>query len=223
MVDWVAPIRDPILAMGIKIWGYVPNVLAAIVIFIAGLVVSKMAANIIGKVLKLSKLDTLSEKSGLEKILAAGEIKLTISGLIETLVYWALVLLVVVTAAQALKFTAAVDLIARLIAYIPRVIAAILILAVGFFVSTVLGSMVSAVSKNTGVKKANLLTKLTKGAVIILAAVIALEQLHIGAALITQIISIALISVGAGFAIAFGLGCKDLVSKSVNEFLNSLK
>jgi len=223
MGEWITPIKEPITAMAIKMWSYVPNTVAAIVILLLGLVVVKLIAAIIGKALKLSKLDVASEKSGIANMLRVGEIKLSLSGIIETLIYWVLVLIVVVTAAQALKFTAAADLITRLIAYIPKIIAAILILAVGSFLATILSSIVLAATKNAGMKKANFLSQLVKIVLIIFAIAMALEQLNIAPGLITQVVSIILLSIGLGFAIAFGLGCKDTVGRMINDFLNSLK
>lgn len=223
MVEWVTPIKEPIMAMAIKLWGYVPNVVAAIVILLVGVVVAKLLASIIGRVLKLAKLDALSEKAGLANILRVGELKLSLAGIIETLIYWVMVLLVVVTAAQALKFTEAANLITKLIAYIPNIIAAVLILAVGAFLASILSSIVLGATKNAGMKKANLLSQLVKMVLIIFAVAMAIEQLKIGQGIIAQAVNIILLSIGAGFAIAFGLGCKDIVAKGVSDFLNKLK
>lgn len=223
MLDLYTPIKEPIVAMALKIWGYVPNVVAAIIIFLLGLVISKAIARTIVKLLKLSKLDLASDKSGLANMLKAGEIKAPLSEIIGKVVYWLLVLIVAATAAQALKFTAAVALMSRLIAYVPNIIAAILILAIGTFFASFLGSIVLTAANNAGIKKANLLTQLVKIILIIFAAGIALEQLQIGKGLITQVVSIILLSFGAGFAIAFGLGCKDMVGKWFSDFVNNLK
>ena len=73
MDTWYTPIAEPITAMVVKIWSYVPNVVAAIVILIVGLALAKVITSIIVKGLKLSKLDVASEKSGLAKVLKAGE------------------------------------------------------------------------------------------------------------------------------------------------------
>ncbi|MDD5449585.1 MAG: hypothetical protein PHO42_03195 [Candidatus Omnitrophica bacterium] len=223
MGGWVRLLKEPVIAMATKVWGYIPNVLAAAVILAVGLVLSKFIARIIGRVLKLSRIDVVSEKSGLAGMLKIGEIKLSLSEILETLIYWILVLIVAATAAQALKFMAATDLITRLIAYIPNIISAILVLAIGIFLASLLGSLVLAATRNAGIKKANFLTQIVKTALIILAIAIALEQLQIGQVIITQVLSIILISIGAGFAIAFGLGCKDTVGRMVNDFLNSFK
>jgi hypothetical protein len=223
MGGWMEPIREPITAMALKIWSYVPNVIAAMLILVVGLVISKILASILVKILKVSKIDVVSEKSGLAKMLTVGEIKPALSEIVGILIYWILVLIVAATAAQALKFTAATDLITRLIAYIPNIISAILVLAIGFFLASFLGSLVSAAAKNAGLKKANFLTQIVRVALSIFAIAIALEQLQIGKAIVTQVVSILLLSIGAGFAIAFGLGCKDTVAKWVSDFVNSFK
>jgi len=223
MGNWIEPIREPITAMAVKIWSYIPNVIAAAIILVVGLVLSKVVASAIAKILKLSKLDVASEKAGLSKILQIGEIKATLSEIIKSLVYWVMILIVAATAAQALKFSAATDLISRLISYIPNVISAVLVLAIGAFLASIVGSLVSAAAKNAGLKKANFLAQLVKVSLVVFAIAIALEQLQIGKAVITQVISIVLLSIGAGFAISFGLGCKDIVSKWVNDFVNSFK
>lgn len=223
MGEWITPIKEPIMAMAIKIWSYVPNVVAAIVILLVGLVIAKIVTDIIVKLLQLSKLDVASEKSGLADMLKTGEIKLSLSEILGTIIYWLLILVVAATAAQALKFTAAVELMTRLIAYIPSIISAILVLAVGAFIASILSSIVLAGAKNAGLKKSRLLAQIVKMALIIFAVAIALEQLRIGAGIITQAVSIILLSIGLGFAIAFGLGCKDVVAKGVKDFLDSLK
>jgi hypothetical protein len=223
MVEWMTLVQEPVTAMAMKLWGYVPNVIAAIVILAVGLVLAKLLASIIGKVLKLSKLDVAAEKTGIAKMLMVGEIKTTLSGIIETLIYWILVLIVAATTAQALKFSAATDLITRLIAYIPSIISAVLVLAIGTFLANILSSIVSAAAKNAGLKKANFLSQIVKVSLIIFASAMALEQLQIGKTVVTQVISIIVISIGAGLAIAFGLGCKDIVGKSVKDFLDSFK
>jgi hypothetical protein len=59
--------------------------------------------------------------------------------------------------------------------------------------------------------------------IMVFAVAIALEQLQIGGRIIDLTISIILGSFGLGFALAFGLGCKDIVGKAVADFLSKLK
>jgi hypothetical protein len=59
--------------------------------------------------------------------------------------------------------------------------------------------------------------------VIVFAVAISMEQLGIGAKIIELVISIILASLGLGFALAFGLGCKDMAGKFLADFSEKLK
>ena len=69
MGNWITPITDPVTAMALKLWSYVPNVLAAMIIFFVGILLVRLVAKIIGKALRISKLDTLAEKAGINTML----------------------------------------------------------------------------------------------------------------------------------------------------------
>ena len=68
-----------------------------------------------------------------------------------------------------------------------------------------------------------MLAKFTRFVLIIFAVVIAIEQLKIASTLIVLSVNIILISIGIGIAIAFGLGCKDIAGKFVQEVIDGMK
>ena len=57
----------------------------------------------------------------------------------------------------------------------------------------------------------------------VFAIFVALEQLNIGIRITQLTLSIALGSIGLGLALAFGLGCRDIAGKFVNDFVDKLK
>jgi len=52
---------------------------------------------------------------------------------------------------------------------------------------------------------------------------IVLEQLNIGATIITWTVNIVLAAFGLALAISFGLGCKDLAGKYVADLIQKMK
>ena len=60
-------------------------------------------------------------------------------------------------------------------------------------------------------------------AYVVFALAITLEQLNIGRTVIGLAVNIILASLGLGFALAIGLGCKDIVGKAVAEWVDKLK
>ena len=83
--------------------------------------------------------------------------------------------------------------------------------------------IVATAAKNIGISQVNFLSKLAEIVIMIFTIAMALEQLKIGATIVQLTITIILGSFGLGFALAFGLGCKDIVGKSVEKFIENLK
>ena len=79
-----------------------------------------------------------------------------------------------------------------------------------------------AASANAGVSQSKLLAKIVEVTVIVFTLAVTLEQLNIGRTVIGFAVNIILASLGLGFALAIGLGCKDIVGKAVAEWLDKL-
>lgn len=223
-MDWLTfVVVDPVKAMLIKIWGYIPAIAGAIVILIAGWLIAKLVESVIVRILKAVRLDVASEKAGVANILAHGEIKQTLTEVIGAVIYWIIILVVIATALGTLNLTVASDLVSRLIEYVPNILGAIFILIVGAFVADFVGTIVRTTAGNAGLKKAAIIAKATKAILITFAVVIAIEQLKIASTLIVLAVNIVLISLGIGLALAFGLGCKDIAGKFVQDMINEIK
>jgi hypothetical protein len=209
--------------MLIKIWGYVPTLVGAIVILAVGWLIAKLIEALVVKVLKSARLDAASDSAGITNVLAQGDIKMTASELIGGLIYWLIVLVVIVTALNALNLTVAADLLSRLVEYVPNIIAAVFVLIFGSFLASFISAIVRTSASNAGIHNAKLLAKLTHAVLVIFAIIIAVEQLKIATALIALAVNVILASIGIGIALAFGLGCKDIAGKFVSDVINSVK
>jgi len=216
-------VADPVKAMLIKIWGYVPTIIGALLILIIGWLIAKIVELVVVRVLKAVRLDMASDKAGLTNVLAQGEIKCTFSELIGAIVYWLVVLVVIATVLNALNLTVAADILSRFVGYIPNILGAIFILVLGSFLASFVSSIVRTAASNAGIENAKALAEITKTVLVIFAILMAIEQLGIGVAVINLAVSILLASIGIGCAIAFGLGCKDIAGKAMSDFLGKMK
>ncbi|MDD5427944.1 MAG: hypothetical protein PHI58_01765 [Candidatus Omnitrophica bacterium] len=223
-MEWLTfVVVDPVKAMLIKLWGYIPAIAGAIVILVLGWLIAKLIEAVIVRVLKAIRLDMASDKAGVSNILAHGEIKLTLSEMIGAVIYWIIILVVIATALGTLNLTVAADLMSRLVDYVPNILGAIFILIVGAFVADFVANVVRTTAGNAGLKKASAIAKMAKVLIVIFAVVIAIEQLKIASTLIVLAVNIILISIGIGIALAFGLGCKDIAGKFVQDVINDFK
>lgn len=222
-MDWNAVVMEPVKEMLVRIAGFLPVLLGVLVILIVGWIVAGILRNVVIKVLKLIQLDTASEKSGLGDVLRRGGIRQTLSELIGVLIYWLVMLMVFMTALNALGMTVAASLLDKVILYIPNVIAAVFIMALGIFFSSMVGTIVRTAASNAGITQAKFLGQFTQTIIMIFTAIITLEQLNIASSVLTFAINIILASLGLGMAIAIGLGSKDIAGKMVQDFVSKVK
>ncbi|MFA5117622.1 MAG: hypothetical protein WC695_02085 [Candidatus Omnitrophota bacterium] len=223
MNTWQAIFVEPAKTVVSQVSQFLVNVLLVIIILIIGWIISKFIKTVIAKLLKTVKLDELSDKIELNKLLAKGGITYPLSELISIIVYWLALLVTFVVAINSIGLPIAAELLNKVALYVPNIIAAIFIMISGMFVATILRNIVLTAANNTGLSQAKLLAQVVEIVVIVFAILVTLEQLNIKAQIIELTISIVLASLGLGFALAFGLGCKDLAGKFTAELVEKMK
>jgi len=223
MSSWQVVLMEPAKTVLSQIGQFVINVLLVVVILVIGWIIAKIIKTLVTRVLRAIKVDQLSDRIELDNMLAKGGIGYSLSELIGVMCYWLVLLITFVVAINAIGLTVAADLLNRVVLYVPNVIAAVFILILGLFVSTLLSNIVRTAANNAGVSQTKVLSKVVETVVVIFTIAIALEQLGIAAKIIELTITIVLASLGLGLALAFGLGCRDLAGKFVSELVESLK
>ncbi|MFA5388142.1 MAG: hypothetical protein WC312_00105 [Candidatus Omnitrophota bacterium] len=222
-MDWNMIVIEPVKAMLVRAATFLPTLIGILVILVVGWIIAAVLKNVVVKLLKMIQFDTASEKSGLADVLRRGGIKNTLSELMGGLVYWIVMLLVFMTALNALGMTVVASLLDKVILYIPNVIAAIFIISLGIFFASIVGSIVMTASMNAGIKQAKLLSQVTQTVIVIFAVIMTLEQLSIATAILNTTITVLLGSIGLAFALAVGIGSKDIAGKLIQELVDKLK
>jgi len=222
MDSWRALLLEPAKTVLAEIGHLLVNVLLVVLILLAGWVISRIIKAAVTRGFRGMKLDSLSEKVGMDGLLAKGGIKYSLSELLGVLCYWLSMLVTLVLAINAVGLTVAVDLLNRVILYIPNIIAAVFILVVGIFISNLLKNMISAAANNAGLSEGRLLSRIVEVTVMIFVIAVAMEHLNIGARIVELTIGIILGSLGLGVAIAIGLGCKDIIGRIAGDFIEKL-
>lgn len=220
---WSVIIMEPTRTILNIVITYASRVLGVIVILIVGWLIAKAVQSVATRFLKATQIDSAADKAGITKILEKGEIKYTLAELLGLFVYWLLILIVIAIAINALNLTVAAQLLNQIIIYVPNVIAAVFVLAVGMFVAFLASAAINTTAVNAGISQARLLSKITEWIILLLVIIMALEQLKIATTVINLIIPIVLGSVGLALALAFGLGGKDAAAKAIKETLDKIK
>jgi hypothetical protein len=194
-----------------EFFAFLPNLLGAIVILIVGYIVAKVVAALVRRG---------ARAVGTDRALAsgtAGEYKQRIaprlqpSDVIGTIVFWLIFALTIMLAVSALGIESLTDFIESVVGYLPNVIAAILILLVAVAIAGAVGGIAQRLMGGT------LLGRIVQTAVpalvITIALFMALVQLKIAIQIVVATYVIVLGSIGLGFALAFGLGGRNVADR----------
>ncbi|HEH9474506.1 TPA: mechanosensitive ion channel [Pseudomonas aeruginosa] len=179
-----------------KLAGFIPNLLGALVVVLLGFVIAKLLDALLSKLLAKLGLDRLMGGTGLTKLLARVGIQVPVSTLVGKIVYWFVLLVFLVSAAESLglqRVSATLDVLAL---YLPKVFGAALVLIVGL-------------------EYANGLGRIAQWLVIIISISVAVGQLEVKTDLLNYIIAIVLITVGLAAALALGLGSREVAGQII--------
>ena len=123
---------------------FLPNLIAALVVFWLGTVIAKWLARLIESLLAHLQIDHLSKQFGLKDFLRRAKITISLEELVGQFVRWVIIFIFFITAVNILGLSAVSNVLAQVLAYLPNVISATLILAIGFLLVGFIESVVWA-------------------------------------------------------------------------------
>src|ERR687890_724855 len=205
------PLQD---AIGVFL-SYIPQLVGAIVILIIGYIVAKILEAVVGRVLQGIGFDRWMERGGIKQFFDRAETRQTPHSILGKLVFWFVFIIAITMAADALGIPQVSAVLAQLIAYIPNIIAAILILILAALLANFLAGIVR------GATGSGLLGSIAQYAIIVYAVFAALTQLGIAVQLTANTFLIVLGAVALAAALAFGIGgrevARDILQKAYNR------
>lgn len=162
---------------------FVPNLVIAIVILIIGWLIGALLGRAVWQVFRSLKVDHGLRRAGFESFLRRGGLNLDSGAFIGGLVKWFIIVVFLIAAFDVLGL-AQVNLFLRevVLAYLPRVLVAALVLLVAGVIGDVTERVVVAAARTAEVRSAHFAGALAKWAIWIFAILVALSQLGIAAA-----------------------------------------
>jgi small-conductance mechanosensitive channel len=203
-------------AMGEKTMGVLPNIIGAFILILIGWLVAKGISWAVKRVLTSIGLNRWTAKLNNSEFFSENEVKFDAVKVISQFAYWIVILLFVITASETLGWSAVSHEIGGLIRYIPKLISAIIILVIGLYIASVIRKAIHATFSSVGISGAKGISTMAFYIIAIFLSITALNQAGIDTSVITNNITIILGSVLFAFAIAFGLGSKELLQNMLS-------
>ena len=223
----MADINNSLMDSSQKMWNglvdYLPVLILTVVILVVGLVLAFVLGSLTTKIIKGLQVDKILSTFGIKEKLKKYDIDFSISGIFGWLVKWFIIFTTLFTVADILNLQNVSEFLSRILAYIPNVLVAVVILTLGLIVANFLAELVDkSISTTDFLNKTSVrvLKTVTKWIVILFSVMVALTELNIATQLIQIFFSGIVMMFSLAGGIAFGLGGKDKAKELVDRIFS---
>lgn len=216
--EWKNLTFDSLAAMGRDVALALPKIIGALIILLVGWLVTKIVLFVLGKILKLAKLDKLSDKINEMDLFGKGDFKINIIKVILGFVKWLLLLVFLIVAADILSWEIISTEIGNLLRYLPRLFSALALMMIGLYIGNFIKTTVKKLFDSLEFGGSNLVSNMLFYIIVIFISITALNQAGIDTTIITNNITLILGSFLFAFALGLGLGSRDIITDLLRSF-----
>jgi small-conductance mechanosensitive channel len=202
-----------------RFFEFLPNLLGSLVLLLIGFIIAKVLQGVVRKLL---------EKLGVDEKLRSSEANRYVEGVlpgssvssgIARVVFWLVFIFFIFTAIAALGVDALTDFMNDVLAYLPNVIAAILIFVVAALIA---GAVAVAVRRFMGdTPTGRIVSTVVPALVMVIALFMILNQLRIAEDIVTIAFACTMGALALGLALAFGLGGRGVAERMLEDAYRS--
>lgn len=210
-----------------QLWGqfvsWVPDFLAAIVVFVLGLSASSVLGRLVEQLVDALKVDAVIEKMGAKPYFDRAGLRIDSGRFVGQLVFWFLALAFLLAASDILGLRAVSETLRMLLRYVPNVIVAALILLAAVLLANFLYRVTRAAAAGARLEAAPFVASVVKWAVFLFGFLIALNQLGIAQNIINILVTgfVAMLAIAGG--LAFGLGGRQVAEELLGKLRREIE
>lgn len=191
--------------------GYLPTLLAGLIVLVLGAMVAWVVAKLAVRILVFLRLDRVIVRFGWGRGLEKGDVRHSLFGLVGMILGFLVFLMFLENAIVLWKLTVLSQLLDRIIVLIPQLIAAALILLIGWGVAGAASRAVQRALYQEEFGRARFMAKIVRAVILVVTCAIALVELGIAETIVTGAFLITFGALALAFALAFWLGSRRAV------------
>lgn len=200
-----------ILAGAEQIGSILPALIGAALILLTGYFLARQIQRWADETLKRLNFNRMASAGGLDQAVGRAGSRLDPVRALAKLLFWLVMLVVILLASTALGLESINEMFGVMLAFIPTLIAAIVIVILGIIVGEFVRAVI--VASAGGVAGVPTVAKLAKGAVIVISIFMALQQLGVAEEIVTAAFTLILGAAALAVGLAFGLGNRELAGE----------
>ncbi len=203
----VAGFRDTVM----QILLVLPRLLALLTFLALGLLGAWFIRILILRVLRTFKFDSFCERLGIAQPLSQAGVRQPVSLVVSRVLFWIVFLLFAFMGVDAMNLPATANLISQIVAFLPNVLAASLVLLIGVLCANFFAEASLIAAVNAQVEEARIVAGLVRWGLLLFTFAMVLTQLGIAKEIVVAAFSITFGGVVFALALAVGLGARHLM------------
>lgn len=217
--DWATQLSDAVGRVALKILEYLPSIFGALALLLIGWLVAALLRAALTK-LSESVLTRLSRQrlAGTGAVQSATRQSRTwqsTPAVVGAIVFWTVLLFFLAAAVEALGLSAVSNVVTLITAYLPHVLAGVIILLVGLWLGEFVRLLLSRAAARAQIVYGDVLARFAQVLIVLVMAIIAMEELGVDSNVLVTILAIVFATTFGAAALAFGLGARGAVSNII--------
>ena len=216
---WVAGLKSSFDIVSGGLLKFVPNLVVAVIIFLAGCVIAQWIGTLIARFVTTLKVDEILRSAQIEEFLRRGNINLHTGKFIGGLVKWYVIIIFLVAFFDVIGLEEMNKYLSNVVlGYLPKVIVAAIAVLAAAVIAQAMQKIVAGSARAGGFASANFLGSLTKWSILIFGFMVAMVQLGIAAVFIQTLFTGVVVALSLAFGLSFGLGGQGAASDFIAKF-----
>jgi small-conductance mechanosensitive channel len=191
-----------------------PQVLTALAVVLGGWVLASLLRTWSRRLMRRA-VARLAQNPSVARGLEGTQVDSLLPTVVGGFLFWTVLLLSLAAAVEMLGLPIATTTVSRFAYYLPNVLAGVVIVLGGVLLGNFVRGIVSRAAEKAGVAYAPSLGRVAQVAVVIVAVVVAIEEIGIEGRLLVTLVAIGVGSIVASIGLAFGLGARTAVSNII--------
>jgi hypothetical protein len=195
------------------ILAFIPRLVGFLVVLLVGWLIAKGLERALVWLLNRANFEAFSDRMGMARLEERMNMRVNVTEVLGRVVFWFVLLIFLVPAVDSLGLPSVSLLLGQIIAYIPNVFVAILVLFLGTLLGIFVGDLVRGLVAGANIGNPNIFSAIARYAIIGFAAIIALYQLNIAPAIVQTLFTAIVGAAALAFGLAFGLGGRETAQR----------
>ncbi|WP_019988979.1 mechanosensitive ion channel family protein [Rudanella lutea] len=197
---------------------FVPKLIGAIVIMAIGVLVAKSVAAIVSRVLKQVGFDRIGDKLNDIDVIRQLQTEIKLSEIVAKVLYYFILLVFITAATETLGIAAITNMVLSLVNFIPKLVAAAIMLQIGVLLADALKKAVISICQTFKVASGKLLGMIVFFFFLIITIISALGQAGINTELLESSFNLLIGGIIFAFAVGYGIASRDVMANILSSF-----